>query len=389
MTAEPLTDPSQVALAVYPPAIDVSTNANKQVFAPQFSVANLSSTAPVSMSRALLRVPVSTAGTNLATNTDFAPSADTPGWTLASGPSKEGYVAFTLLPDDGVGTIAPGGSVAFTLNNVEVSPGPPGDAVLPFEARTSLGDWATQARIELTTPSIVPTLTRHSVTPADDPQQATILQGQSAIIRWTSTGAAYCTIVDDQGNTWKGLPTSGTISNTPAVGDATILEDPALACYYNRTYTLSAFAADAQSPDQWSGTAIVQLPTIFSFAVSPANIDTVGQTVTVSWSVANIDPARGEITLTFTPADGTGSHTLAIPQSQTSGSGVLTPTPQTTTTYSFAVNNGYGVSASSIPAKVTSPLPMDWIEISGLETVPKPSGNPNMGLVRFKNRLWC
>ena len=52
---------------------------------------------------------------------------------------------------------------------------------------------------------------------------------------------------DDQGIKWLNLPTGGTISDTPAVGDATIVEDPVLGRYYSRTYTLEASAAGARS----------------------------------------------------------------------------------------------------------------------------------------------
>src|ERR1700683_2282417 len=106
---------------VYPPAIDISTPANPQIFNPQFSVANTSKTETVSLARALLLVPVTTNGTNLAQNTDMVPNNITSGWSFESTsapPNDQGYAAFVLLPDDGVGDIAPGGSVAFILTGV-------------------------------------------------------------------------------------------------------------------------------------------------------------------------------------------------------------------------------------------------------------------------------
>jgi hypothetical protein len=123
MTDSVTTDPAQaLAFGVVPPSIDVSTPASKQMFAPQLSVANLSTTAAVNLQRAQLLVPVTTAGTNLAGKSDMSPCALTPGWTFECCTSPQaGYAAFTLVPNDGVGAIAPGGSVAFALSNVEVT----------------------------------------------------------------------------------------------------------------------------------------------------------------------------------------------------------------------------------------------------------------------------
>jgi hypothetical protein len=108
-----------LSFGVWPPAIDISTPANPQSFNPQFSVANTSTTETVSLKRALLLVPVTTKGTNLALNTDMAPNNITSGWTSSHAttpPGDEGYAAFELLPDDSQGAIPPGGSVAFILS---------------------------------------------------------------------------------------------------------------------------------------------------------------------------------------------------------------------------------------------------------------------------------
>src|ERR1700689_5564301 len=99
-----------LSFTVWPPAIDISTPANPQSFAPQFSVANTSATETISLTRAMLLVPVTTNGTNLALNTDMAPNKITSGWTFShtpTPPSDPGYVAFALIPDDGEGAIAP------------------------------------------------------------------------------------------------------------------------------------------------------------------------------------------------------------------------------------------------------------------------------------------
>src|ERR1700683_770836 len=113
-----------LSFTVWPPAIDISTPANPQSFAPQFGVANTSATETISLTRALLLVPVTTTGTNLAQNTDMKSNAITSGWTLSgtsAPPSDPGYVAFALHPDDDKGAIPPGGSVAFILTGVNVN----------------------------------------------------------------------------------------------------------------------------------------------------------------------------------------------------------------------------------------------------------------------------
>ena len=383
-----------LSFAVWPPAIDISTPANQQIFNPQFGVTNTSATETVSLTRALLLVPVTTNGTNLAQNTDMVPNAITSGWTLspaAAPPSNPGYAAFALIPDDSEGAIPPGGSVAFILTGVNVNT-VAGNAVLQLEARTSAGLWTPTCQIELTTPSTTPAITRFSITPAD-PQTLTTLQGQSVALSWTTSGAAYCTIEDDQGNKWENLPTSGTQADTPAQGDAQIQSTPELGRYYNRTFTLTAYAAGAMDSDQRPAPTPIQLPTIVSFSVTPASL-TLGQQATATWSIVNIDPALGTITLSLTPNDGTGTYTIAIPPTQASGSGVVTPTPQTTTTYTLSVDNGYDVLAPQpAPQQVTGPLPSGWQEIHGLETLSYSSGSwlPNgpAGLVAFANYLWC
>jgi hypothetical protein len=323
------TDPSDVlSFAIVPTSIDVSTPANPQIFDPQFGIVNTGATA-VSISRALLRVPVHTAGTNLATNLDMAPSASG-AWVFSAAEGKDGYAAFELLPKDGVGSIPSGGSVAFMLAGVKVAT-VVGRAALALQARTSVGSWSTDAFVELTAPSATPTITHYSVTPAD-PQTLRTCQGQSVVLNWTSTGAAYCTLEDDQGNTWLHLPTSGAQGDRPIVGNATIKYDQTLGRYYERAYTLTAFAAGADGVDQKSTPTIIQLPTIFSFSVSPAAIEKLGDPVTVAWSASGIDPHKGTLTLTLSPADGTGPHPVAIDPSRASGTAILTPTPSTTTT---------------------------------------------------------
>ena len=382
------TDPSEVlAFGVVPPSIDISTPANQQIFAPQFSVANLGCTAPVNISGAQLLVPVSIKGTNLACDSDMVPSANTRGWTFeATASPQEGYVAFRLLPNDGVGAIAPGGSVAFTLSNVKVNTAP-GAAVLRFEAKTSLDTWTTTAVIELTTPSTTPMITRYSVTPAD-PQTLKTMQGQSVIIRWTSTGAAYCTLEDDQGKTWTNLPTGGTLRDAPAVRTATIRDDPDIGRYYRRTYTLTAYAAGAQDADQKPNTAIIRLPTILSFSVAPKELKKFGDTVAVSWSVSGVAPDAGRITLSLAPTDGTGPYTVVIPPGQMSGTAIVTPTPLTATTYSLAVNGGPGGVAPALPPQsVGSELAVGFVPMAPLP--PAAVDYPPMSLAGFAGRLWC
>ena len=378
-----------LSFTVWPPAIDISTLANPQSFAPQFGVANTSKTATVSLTRALLLVPVTTSGTNLAQNTDMKPNAITSGWTLSgtsTPPTNPGYAAFTLIPDDGEGAIPPGGSVAFTLTGVNVNT-VAGNAVLQLQARTSAGLWTPTCQIELTTPSTTPAITRYSIPPAN-PQTLTTLQGQAVVLNWTTSGAAYCVIEDDQGKKWNNLPTSGTKADTPVQGNAQIQSTPDLARYYNRTFTLTAYAAGAVESDQRTAPAAIQLPTILDFSVTPASL-TLGQQATVTWSVANIDPIHGTITLTIDPADGTGTHTVVIPPSQTSGSSVLTPTPQTTTTYTLTVDNGHGATLSA-SQQVTTSLQPGWQEMTGLETI-SCSAYPisPMGLFVFEDGLWC
>jgi hypothetical protein len=382
-----------LSFTVWPPAIDISTPANQQVFSPQFGVTNTSASETISLTHALLLVPVTTTGTNLAQNTAMTPNAITSGWQFsraAAPPNDPGYAAFALLPVDGIGAIAPGGSVAFVLTGVAVDT-IAGTAVLRLQAKTSAGVWAPTSSIQLTTPSTTPTITRYSITPAD-PQTLTTLQGQTAVLSWTTSGTAYCVIEDDQGNKWPNLPTSGTLSDTPAQGNAPIQSTPKLGLYYNRTYKLYAFAGGGAESDEGSNFVSVQLPTIFSFSVTPASLPT-GQQSTVTWSVANIDPSAGTITLSLTPADGTGTFTIAIPPNQPSGSSVVTPTPQTSTTYTLTVESGYGVSAPAFPPQqVTCPLPAGWQEINSLETLPINSGlaGPGpMGVVAFANALWC
>ena len=387
-----------LSFTVWPPAIDISTPANPQSFAPQFSVANISATETVSLKRALLLVPVTTKGTNLALNTDMAPNNITSGWSFksTSAPSSDpGYAAFTLTPDDDKGAIAPGDSVAFILTGVNVNT-VAGSAVLRLEAKTSAGLWTPTRTIELTTPDTKPTITNHGVTPAD-PQTLTTLQGQAVVLSWTTTGAAYCMITDDQGNKFidpsngsTNLPTSGTLSDTPLQGNAVPQSTAKLGRYYNRTYTFHAFAAGATHPADESDPVPIQLPTI-SFTVSPGSI-TPKQSVTATWSVANVDPKRGTITLTLDPADGTGTYAIGIPPTEPSGSGVVTPTPQSTTTYTLAVDNGYGATFSSTQ-QLTSSLQPGWQEMHGLETFtytdPQLAILPfPFGLVAFANRLW-
>jgi hypothetical protein len=384
-----------LSFGVFPPAIDISTPANKQIFSPQFSVANSSATDTVSLTSATLQVPVTTNGTNLAQNTNMAPNAITPGWTFTPDPDPQpGCAAFDLLPDDGIGEIPPGGSVAFTLNGVEVNT-VPGTATLQLQAQTSAGTWTPTCQITLTQPSTIPTITRYSITPAD-PQTLTTLQGQPVVLSWTTSGAAYCMIEDDQGNKLlnpltgtTSLPTSGTLADTPLQGGSPVQSTPKLGLYYTRTYTLYAESGGAVQPDEQPNPAIIQLPTVSSFAVSPASI-TLGQQVTVSWSVANIDPNLGTITLTLAPTDGSGPYTISIPASQTSGSGVVTPTPLATTTCTLTIANGHGATVSSAPQTVTSPLQPGWQEMNGLNLELKPSqGQSLAGFVAFGGRLWC
>ena len=377
-----------LSFTVWPPAIDISTPANPQSFAPQFGVANTSATETISLTRALLLVPVTTTGTNLAQNTDMKSNAITSGWGFkptSTPPSDPGYVAFALHPDDDQGAIAPGGSVAFILTGVKVNT-VAGSAVLRLEAKTSAGLWTPTRTIELTTPDTKPTITNHGITPAD-PQTLTTLQGQAVVLSWTTTGAAYCVIEDDQGNKWENLPTSGTLSDTPLQGNSETQSTAKFGRYYNRTYHFYAYPAGATLPADVQDSVIIQLPTI-SFTVSPGSI-TPKQSVTETWSVANIDPKRGAITLTLAPTDGTGIYTIAIAPNHTSGSGVVTPTPQTTTTYTLSVDNGYGATFSSPQQPVTSSLQPGWQELHGLETLK--SGDPlaPSGLVAFADQLWC
>ena len=373
----------ELSFAAWPPAIDISTPANSQSFNPQFSVANTGATETISLTRALLLVPVTTTGTNLAQSTDMAPDNITPGWSFQRAPvppRDQGCAAFLLTPDDGVGAIAPGGSVAFTLTGVSVNT-VAGTAVLRLEGKTSAGAWAPTCPIQLTTPSTTPAITRHGITPGN-PQTLITLQGQTVVLSWTTTGAAYCVIEDDQGNKWENLPTSGTISDKPLQGNSEVLSTSQLGLYYNRTYHFYAFAAGATQSDDRSDTAIIQLLTLSSFSVSPTSI-TAGQSVTVAWSVANIDPELGTIALTIDPADGTGVYPIAIPPTQTSGSWVVTPTPLTTTTYTFAIDNGHGIALSWPQQTVTSPHPPGW------EETERPENVSFFGLFLFANRLWC
>jgi hypothetical protein len=387
-----------LSFTVWPPAIDISTPANPQSFAPQFSVANTSATETVSLKHALLLVPVTTKGTNLALNTDMKPNNITSGWSFGpttTPPHEEGNAAFELLPQDSEGAIPPEGSVAFILTGVNVNTGA-GTAMLRLEAKTSAGLWTPTRPVQLTTPGTKPTITNHGITPAD-PQTLITLQGQAVVLSWTTTGAAYCVIEDDQGNKVidpstgsTNLPTSGTIADTPLQGNSQTQSTAKLGRYYNRTYHFYAFSAGATQSDDRQDSVIIQLPTI-SFTVSPGSI-TPGQSVTATWSVANVDPERGTITLTLDPADGTGTYAIAIPPTQPSGSGVVTPTPQSTTTYTLAVDDGYGATFSSTQ-QVTSSLQPGWQEMHGLETftytdpllttIPFP-----FGLVAFANRLW-
>ena len=380
-----------LSFAAWPPAIDISTPANPQSFNPQFSVANTGSTETISLTRALLLVPVTTKGTNLALNTDMVPNNITSGWSFSHAttpPGDEGYAAFELLPDDGEGAIPPGGSVAFMLTGVKVNTAVgTGTATLRLEAKTSAGLWTQPCPIQLTTPGTTPTITRYSITPAD-PQTLSTLEGQPVVISWTTTGAAYCTIVDDQGNEWSKLPTSGTLADTPAQGDSPVLSTAKLGRYYIRTYRLYANSSGAGVSDDRPDDATIRLPTIFSFAASPASIAP-GQSVTVSWSVGNIDPDLGTIALSLDPSDGTGLQAIAIPLAQTSGSGVLTPTPQTTTAYALNVDNGYGTTFSWPPQPVASPLQPGWQEMHGLETLSHGDTLAPFGLVAFADQLWC
>ena len=166
-----------------------------------------------------------------------------------------------------------------------------------------------------------------------------------------------------------------------------ILEDPALGRYYNRTYTLTAFGAGRQNPDQRSTPIHVQLPTISSFTVSPAAIGKVTDTVTVSWSLSGVDPEQGKITLTLAPTDGTGPYTIDIPSSPSSGSGKVTPTPLTATTYSLGVVGGDGSTAPPKSLAVTSSLAPGFVPVGGLGTLPLVQYK--MSLAAFSGRLWC
>jgi hypothetical protein len=388
--------------SVFPPAIDISTPANPQIFNPQFGVANISATDTVSLTSAVLLVPVTTTnGTNLAQNTDMTSNAITSGWGFNGDlEPPPGYVAFDLLPNDGIGEIPPGGSVAFTLSGVKVNT-VPGTATLQLSAEIAINNsppesWTPTAQITLTQPNTIPTITRYSIKP-NDPQTLTTLQGQPVVLTWTTSGAAYCMIEDDQANilvdpstkTTK-LPTSGTIADTPVQGNSPPQSTGAVGHYYSRSYTLYAISADATQLDEKSNLTFIRLPTIVNFSVAPASL-AIGEAATVTWSVVNIDPDRCTITdpdrcaitLTLAPTDGTGPYTLSIPPNQLKGSGVVTPTPLTTTTYALQVDNGYGVTCSSSPQTVTSPLQPGWQEMGGLETLGNARIPAAFGLVAF------
>jgi hypothetical protein len=384
-----------LSFTVWPPAIDISTPANQQIFNPQFGVTNTSATETVSLTRALLLVPVMTTGTNLAQNTDMVPNAITPGWTLsraAAPPSDQGYAAFALLPNDGKGAIPPGSSVAFVLTGVTVN-AIAGTAVLRLEAKTSAGSsWAPTFPITLTTPSTTPTIMRYTIIPAE-PQTLTTLQGQTVALSWTTSGAAYCMIQDDQGNNLldpstgaTSLPTSGTLADEPVQGDSPLQSTPKLGRYYNRTYTLYAFAGGEAQSDERPAAANIRLPTIFSMTMSATSLDPT-QPLELAWSIANIDATAGSIALAIQPQDGSPSKNMTFKPGTPN---TLVPAPAVATNYALTLDNGYGIAEQET---LTVPdLPSGWTEVTALETLPAINLDNLPGvqaLAVFGDKLWC
>jgi hypothetical protein len=377
-----------LSFTVWPPAIDISNPANQQVFNPQFGVANISTTEPALLTRALLLVPVTTPnGTNLAQNAAMVPNAITPGWAFASvaaPPDYEGYVAFELIPDDGEGRIAPGGSVAVTLTGVDVNTAV-GTAVLQLQAKTSAGLWTPSCQISLTAPGTTPTITRYTITAAD-PRTLKTLLGQSVVLNWTTTGAAYCIIEDDQGNQWPNLPTSGSVADTPLQGNSPIQLTPKLGRYYGRTYTLYAFSAGATVSDERPAAENIRLPTIFSMTMSATSIDPT-QPLMLAWSIANIDATAGTIALATQPQNGSPATSLTFKPGTTDA---LVPPPAVSTNYALTIDNGYGIAEQeTLPVP---DLPSGWTEVTALETLPAIDLDNLSGaqvLAAFGGKLWC
>lgn len=379
---------NDLSFTVWPPAIDISSPANQQVFNPQFDVANISTTEPAALTRALLLVPVTTPnGTNLAQNTAMVPNAITPGWTFApvsAPPDDEGYAAFELIPNDGEGRIAPGGSVAVTLTGVDVNTAV-GTAVLQLQAKTSAGPWTPSSQITLTAPGTTPTITRYTVMAAD-PRTLRTLQGQSVVLSWTTTGAAYCMIEDDQGNQWSNMPTSGSVADTPLQGNSATQLTPKLGRYYGRTYTLYAFSGGAVVSDERSAAAKIRLPTIFNMAMSATSLDPT-QPLKLAWSIANIDATAGTIALATQPQNGSPATNATFKPGTLDA---LVPPPALSTNYALTIDNGYGISEQetlNVPD-----LPSGWTEATALETLPGVDLNNLPGLpslAAFGGKLWC
>lgn len=381
-----MTDPSSALKLTGPFAVHVSS-----VVALRFNIAN-ASFSPVTWRSGTLLVPVNTGGTNL-TSGAMTPVTHTPGWTFASEITpRTGYAAFKLLAS-GDGTIPVSGSVAFELSNVTVA-GVTGTAILPFAAETSLGRWETDVHTALIAPSTVPNIQDAGLLPL------TILQNQETVLSWTATGASYCEVtdIDDQKVLAPHPPASGalaTLDDTPVQGNSSTKTAANGGKYYIRRYLLTAHSAGRDDPDERRLYVTVGLPTIVGFTLTPQELK-LDEHVVVSWSVANLDPKHGRITLTVAPQDGTAAQQIAIPLGSPDDNGLfggtatVTPTPLAKTHYTLTIDNGFGATATSTKT-VKSSLPAGINPMASLG--PFAWSPPNLWsmqpLASFDDKLWC
>lgn len=154
------------------------------------------------------------------------------------------------------------------------------------------------------------------VVKAFDASSTTITSGQEATLQWDVTGASSVSI----------SPGIGTVSSsgTRAVSPET-----------TTTYTLFANKMSGSASKTVTVTVTGMLPAISNFSSAPDSI-TIGQTATLSWSVA------GATSVSINPDVGTVSLT-----------GTKSVSPASTTVYKLTASNGAGNSTASATITVS------------------------------------
>ncbi|MDY6905890.1 MAG: PASTA domain-containing protein, partial [Thermodesulfobacteriota bacterium] len=185
---------------------------------------------------------------------------------------------------------------------------------LEVELRSKPG---TYLEIEIRHEAVYPTVSLQA-------EPASIVQGETATLSWTSTDATTCSISPDIGD----VATSGTMPVSPE---------------QTTTYTITATGLGGTETAQATVT-VVPVPTV-DFTVTPDTV-TASETADLTWSTTNADTVTGR----QTAGDTVTEETLPA-------SGSSTVAPQQTTTYTIIAAGPGGETAASATVTVVHPAP--------------------------------